>query len=215
MKKLSQSLLIALVALALGSHVALANPSEALISQYNQAASGDEELVTPVVDSLTQLIDQQGAEPLTLVYLGSGQTLQGRDAFWPWTQMKLVEKGLATIDKGLNLLSTQTTPVAEQEIIMGLPDSYLARAIAATTYSQLPDMFNHFERGYDLYIGLLEEPYMQQAPFEATAWIYSYAIEAALRAQDIKQAKLWQQVMEKRNPDHMETIKSKSLIDKA
>ncbi len=194
---------------------AFSAPSPALISQYNQAAAGDEELVEKVVTDLTALIDSEGAQPLSLVYLGSGQTLQGRDAFWPWNQMKLVEKGLATIDKGLNLMATQKTTVEQQTVIMGLPEHYLARAIAAATYSQLPDMFNHFERGYDLYLGLLEEPYIQQAPFEATSWIYVYAVEAAVRAEDLNQAKVWLAVMEQRGPDSNETIQAKSLINQA
>ncbi|SON52887.1 hypothetical protein [Vibrio tapetis] len=216
-KKTSALLASGLLSLGLltSPSTVFAAPSEALISQYNQAAAGDEDLVETVVADLTTLIDTEGAQPLSLVYLGSGQTLQGRDAFWPWNKMKLVEKGLATIDKGLNLMASQKMPTEQQAVVMGLPERYMARAIAATTYSQLPDMFNHFERGYDLYLGLLDEPYIQQAPFEATSWIYTYAIEAAIRAEDLNQAKLWLSVMEQRGPDSNETITAKSLINQA
>ncbi|MDN3681277.1 hypothetical protein QWZ04_13195 [Vibrio tapetis subsp. quintayensis] len=216
-KKTSALLASGLLSLGLltTASTVIAAPSEALISQYNQAAAGDEALVETVVTELTTLIDNEGANPLTLVYLGSGQTLQGRDAFWPWNKMKLVEKGLATIDKGLNLMGTQKIASEQQTVIMGLPESYMARAIAATTYSQLPDMFNHFERGYDLYLDLLDEPYIQQAPFEATSWIYAYAIEAAIRAEDVNQAKLWLAVMEQRGPESNDTIAAQSLINQA
>ena len=40
---------------------------------------------------------------------------------------------------------------------MGLPEYYLSRAMAATTFTQLPGMFNHFEPGYELYLQLLAE----------------------------------------------------------
>ena len=102
----------------------------------------------------------------------------GRDAFLPWNKMKFVEKGLATIDKSLHLLSDFETPIHEQERIQGLPESYLTRAMAAVTYSSLPDMFNHFERGYDLFIALLAEDNFRQQHFAATSWVYRYAIEA-------------------------------------
>ncbi len=40
-------------------------------------------MVDSVHDELSVLLEQQGATPLTLVYLGCTQTLQGRDAFMP------------------------------------------------------------------------------------------------------------------------------------
>nr|WP_254052597.1 hypothetical protein [Aliivibrio sp. EL58] len=182
------------------------------IAVYNQAAAGDEDLVESAYERFEQLIQTEGATPLTLVYLGSAETLKGRDAMMPWTAMKYVEQGLAKIGKGLNLLATETTPIEDQPVVSGLPNSYLTRALAAATYSQLPDMFNHFERGYDLYLALLSEPDFQQQPYQATAWVYGYAVQAALRADDINQSNQWIAVMIERDKNHPESIKAQALI---
>lgn len=191
---------------------ALANPTPKILALYNQAVSGDESKVDEVYKQLNDNLNQQGATPLNLVYLGSTQTLQGRDAFLPWNKMKFTEKGLATIDKALNLLGNLNTPLEQQDIVQGLPEAYLTQAMAAVTYSQLPDLFNHFERGYDLFLGLLSEPQFEQQHFAATAWIYHYAIKASLRANDIEQAKQWLQIMESKDPQHADTIAAKALI---
>jgi hypothetical protein len=182
------------------------------IAVYNQAAAGDEDLVESAYERFEQLIQAEGATPLTLVYLGSAETLKGRDAMMPWTAMKYVEQGLAKIGKGLNLLATETTPIEDQPVVSGLPNSYLTRALAAATYSQLPDMFNHFERGYDLYLALLSEPDFQQQPYQATAWVYGYAVQAALRTDDINQVNQWIAVMIERDKNHPESIKAQALI---
>ncbi|MGR6832220.1 hypothetical protein [Aliivibrio wodanis] len=194
---------------AFTAHAAL---TAADINIYNQAAAGDEDKVDPAFDRFNQLIQQEGATPLTLVYLGSAETLKGRDAMMPWTAMKYVEQGLAKIGKGLNLLANENTPISEQDIISGIPESYLTRALAAATYSQLPDMFNHFERGYDLYLGLLSESEFQQQPYQATAWVYGYAIQAALRADDLNQANQWLEVMLEKDKNNPETRKAQALL---
>lgn len=209
---------LAIVGIVLSSIVitatnpALANPTPEMLALYNQAVSGDESKVDEAYQLLNDNLTQQGATPLNLVYLGSTQALQGRDAFLPWNKMKLTEKGLATIDKALNLLGNLNTPLAQQDNVQGLPEAYLTQAMAAVTYSQLPDLFNHFERGYDLFIGLLSEPQFEQQHFAATAWIYRYAIQASLRANDLEQATKWLQIMESKDPQHADTIAAKVLI---
>lgn len=193
----------------------LAAPSETTIAQYNQAANGDKSKVKEVYEQLTQNISSHGADGLSLVYLGSTQTLMGRDAWMPWNKMKHTEQGLATISKGLDLLVSNQTPIHEQQIRQGLPESLLAQAIAGTTFTALPDMFNHFERGYDLYIELLEKPEFAAQGYDATSWIYLYAIKAALRAGDLSQAKQWLTQMEQLNKHHPVTLEAQAIIDSA
>ncbi|MGU3845399.1 hypothetical protein ACVZHT_27930, partial [Vibrio diabolicus] len=123
-------------------------------SQFNQAAQGDSGLVDTVYGELSKQLEEQGATPVTLVYLGSAETLQGREAFMPWNKMKFTERGLATIQKGLDLMANQPIPLQEQQRLQGLPEYQLATAMAATTFTSLPDMFNHFESGYELYLSL-------------------------------------------------------------
>jgi hypothetical protein len=146
--------------------------------------------------------------------LGSAETLQGREAFMPWNKMKFTERGLATIQKGLDLMANHPVPLQEQQRLQGLPEYQLATAMAATTFTSLPDMFNHFERGYELYLSLLNEPSFSQQPFAATSWIYRYAIEAALRAEDVQQAKTWLAQMEQLGDSNLETQTAKALLAK-
>ncbi|KYN79615.1 hypothetical protein ATY37_01730 [Vibrio cidicii] len=203
----------ALAAFTLSSSLALANPTEQLLTRFNQAAQGDTGLVDTVHNELSQLVQKQGATPVTLVYLGSSETLQGRDSFMPWNKMKFTERGLATIQKGLDLMANQPMPIQEQQRLQGLPEYQLATAMAATTYTSLPDMFNHFERGYDLYLNLLDEPGFVEQSFAATSWIYRYAVQAALRAEDIKQAKAWLSEMEQRDKTNLDTQSALAQVD--
>ncbi|WP_299946671.1 hypothetical protein [uncultured Microbulbifer sp.] len=194
---------------------AIAVPSDALIEQYNQAAQGDKDKVDIVYNQLQNQIEHQGSDALTLVYLGSTQTLIGRDAFLPWNKMKHVEQGLGTIAEGLGLLSDKTTPLPLQEIRQGLPEAVLAKAIAANTYTSLPDMFNHFERGYDLYLDLLSDVDFIAQPFDAISWVFIYAIQAAIRAEDPKQAQLWANQMAAINPSHPMTLQALAMANNA
>lgn len=209
-----KTLLTALVALTISSPFAAnANPSSEVIAIYNQAAQGNDDLIEEAYDRLNESLKTDGVMPLTLVYLGSVETMMGREAFLPWNKMKYVEQGLATIAKSLDLLKDIDAPLHEQERIKGLPETYLTRAMAAITYSSLPDMFNHFERGYDLFLSLLGEEQFKQQHFAATSWVYRYAIAAAIRAEDLPQANQWLAEMEMQDNKHPETLKAKALIE--
>lgn len=192
-----------------------AAPSDALIEQYNMAAQGDSEQVETVYAELSQQISTDGSDALSLVYLGSTQTLMGRDAFMPWNKMKYTEQGLATISKGLDLLPTLSTPLDQQSVRQGLPESLLARSLAAATFTSLPDMFNHFERGYDLFVDLLSEQKFQQQNIDAIGWVYVYAIHAALRAEDLTQARAWVEQLTSKAPNHPIVAEAKALIKAA
>ncbi|MBA5761688.1 hypothetical protein H2O73_04945 [Vibrio sp. 404] len=214
MKTPKTLLLTAALAATLGSANLYANPSSDILANYNLAADGDEALVDTVYGQLNRLLEEQGAKPLTMVYLGSTQTLQGRDAFLPWNKMKFTEQGLATIAKGISLLNTLPEDVNQQERIQGLPEAHLAQAMAAITYTSLPDMFNHFERGYDLYLNLLNDPSFAHQPFAASAWVYSSGISAALKAGDISQAQAWLSTMQTLDPSNVQTQTAQKLIAK-
>ncbi|KJY82767.1 hypothetical protein TW81_11120 [Vibrio galatheae] len=194
---------------------AVASPSEEIITQYNLAAQGDEAKVEYVYQQLEQQIAQDGADPLSLVYLGSTKTLMGRDAFMPWNKMKYTEQGLATISKGLDLLNTQAIPLDQQALRQGLPESLLAKAIAGSTFTSLPDMFNHFERGYDIFLDLLSDPSFKQQNYDAISWVYIYAIQAALKAEDKPQAQVWVADMQVRNPNHSMTVQAEAMLKSA
>ncbi|KII79572.1 hypothetical protein [Vibrio renipiscarius] len=212
MKKSKLLLLSTLLATTISSAPLYANPTAEILANYSQAAEGDKAMVESVYNQLNVMIDQQGAKPLTMIYLGSTQTLQGRDAFLPWNKMKYTEKGLATMAKGIGLLDTLPEDINQQERIQGLPEAYLAQAMAAVTYTSLPDMFNHFDRGYDMYLNLLNHESFVQQPFAASAWIYHTGIVAALKADDLPQAQVWLDTMESLDAHNPLTQTAKSLV---
>lgn len=212
MKTPKTLLLTAALAASLCSVNLYANPTTEILANYNLAAEGNEAIVDTVYDQLNLLLEEQGAKPLTLVFLGSTQTLQGRDAFLPWNKMKLTEQGLATIAKGVSLIDSLPEDIVQQQRIQGLPEAHLALAMAAITYTSLPDMFNHFERGYDLYLNLLNDPSFGQQPFAASSWVYSSGIAAALRADDLSQAQAWLSTMQKLDASSVQTHAAENMI---
>ncbi|MEF1285930.1 hypothetical protein QTN94_18925 [Vibrio sp. M250220] len=76
-------------------------------------------------------------------------------------------------------------------------------------------MFNHFERGYDLYIELLADESFKQQNYDAISWVYLYAIRAALRAEDKHQAQQWISDMQAKAPQHPLTLQAQALVDSA
>jgi hypothetical protein len=103
--------------------------------------------------------------------------------------------------KVMALLDSETLPLTKQPVRQGLPVSILAKAIAAATYTSLPDMFHQFENGYDLYLQLLQRSDFQHLPIQRTQWIYQSAIKAAIRAKDKPQARQWLQQVQAVRPD--------------
>ncbi len=78
---LSLTAYVSVLLISLSAWPVFALPSEAMIQRYNQAAQGDEMLVELLYADLENLVAQDWATALFLVYLGSTQTLMGRDAF--------------------------------------------------------------------------------------------------------------------------------------
>ncbi|MDP6968667.1 MAG: hypothetical protein QGG88_06085 [Gammaproteobacteria bacterium] len=187
----------------------------ALIAQYQQAASGDKQLVEPVYKQFKQLLEQQNNKPLMWVYFGSTGTLRGRDAWMPWNRFSYTEQGLDNIQRGINKLHEQPLSVTQQKLIQGIPEYYLAKALAATTFTSVPKFFNRFERGYDLFIDLLSNTEFLALEFNASAWIYERAVVAALKADSVPQARLWLAIMLKRQVDHPLTQAALALVRQA
>ena len=195
--------------------LSIATPTSSTISLYKQAVAGNTKVVDIVYSKLTQNLKENGPTPLTLIYLGSTETLQGRDARMPWTKLRHTEPGLARMNKALDLLHQQATPLNQQRRVNGLYESHLVKAIAGTSFTSVPDFFNHFERGYELYLDLLANTAFQQSPPEATAWIYLYAIQAALHINEYEQASHWLTIMKQQAPQHHFTKQAIEAFKKA
>ncbi len=208
------SAIFVLAVVSLISTSSYANPNQAMIELYNQGASGDADAVEQVNQQLKVVLKKEGATPLTLIYLGSSETLLGRDAWMPWKKMEYTERGLAQMDKALNLLSNREQTQAKQPLVNGLIESNLVKAMAASTFTSVPDFFNHFDRGYEIYIELLNDSHFVNHDFSATAWVYYYGVLAAMKAEDVTQAKHWLQQMQLKNSEHPLTIKAQQTVQK-
>lgn len=183
-----------------------------LIHLYNQAALGDKSKTDEAFDAWSQQLESQGASAVTLIYLGASETLKGRDALMPWNKLKLVEKGIAKIDKGLALIDL----TAESKQSNGsLTENHLAQANAATVFTALPDMFGQFDKGYDLFLELLAQPALRNASFAETEWIYEAAINASIRAEDNEQTQQWLDLMSQKYSNHTNTQQATQLTSAA
>lgn len=186
---------------------AVASPSNALIGEYNHAASSGQSMQA-VLTKLDALKRQQADDPLTLVYWGSAKTITAKDAFWPWSKYNTAEAGLMAIDKSLTLLQNSQ----HHERHLGLDERCLTQALAAITYTAVPKMFNRFERGYDLFITLLASSQFQALPIQYTGWIYVRAIAAAIKADELSRAKQWQQQLANQAPHQPVTQQTAAMI---
>ncbi|CAM3798607.1 hypothetical protein VA7868_01044 [Vibrio aerogenes CECT 7868] len=201
--------------LLLVSATVSAIPDEQLIEQYNQIATSHSGDIRVVIHKLNDQIERDGADALSLIYLGSAQTLEARDAWLPWNKMKYAERGISTIAKGLGLLPGEAAETAQYPLRQGMPVPVLAKAIAAATYTSLPDMFNQFDRGYDLYLQLLHDHAFQALPLQQSGWVYRKAIEASIRNHDKPQAMAWVAQMQSAQPEAPIVHEVRMLVDKA
>lgn len=99
--------------------------------------------------------------PLHLAYLGAAQTLQGRDAWLPWTKVRATERGLDNIDKALRRL----TPQHETEGLRGFPVAAEVRLVAISTFLAVPDtVFHRADRGRQMLKEALARPDFGELP---------------------------------------------------
>ena len=129
---------------------------------FLKAAAGDSDATAGALKSFEALAALDVAEaPLYLAYLGALQTMQGRDAWMPWTKMKASEHGLDTLDKALRRL----TPAHDQVAVRGVPVTLEAKFVAATSFVQVPDMiFHRADRGRALLKEITASPLYAATP---------------------------------------------------
>lgn len=115
--------------------------------------------------------------PLFLAYLGSAQTLQGRDAWMPWTKMRATERGLDTLEKALRRLEARH----DREVLRGVAVAVEARLVAASTFIAVPSMFNRYDLGKETLRAALASPAYPSAPAAVKARLHRLAAVAAAR----------------------------------
>ncbi len=155
----------------------------AAAAQFDKALAGDGNATTAAVRGFEALAAGNGPRaPLYLAYLGAVQSLQGRDAWMPWTKLKATERGLATLDKALRALE----PRHDAELARGTAISLWVRLIAARTFLAVPElMFHRSERARQVLKAALAQPGFAAAPGAVRAAVHQQAAIAAGREGNI------------------------------
>ncbi|MCX9155428.1 hypothetical protein OPU71_04750 [Niveibacterium sp. 24ML] len=157
----------ALFVLALGSAFIVpaafaydSNAWQSAQADFQRARAGEAGAATDAAEKFSKLVATEPTNPLLLAYLGSAQSMQGRDAWAPWKKMKFVEAGLADIDRALALLK----PEHAQAPAGGVSVSNEVKLTAASTYLGLPGFFNRADAGAKLAKELAAQPGFATTP---------------------------------------------------
>lgn len=168
--------------------LAQAQVNDQQIATYYQIAQSDDDKGLDELYRSIQVSQQQSPTDMTsLFYLGAVETLVGREAFMPWTKLNATENGLARMEKALNGLSEKEATQQYQGLNLVLH----LQALAATTYTKVPEFFGYQARGYQLFQQVLSDPRLSGAPTASVDWIYLSAIQAALAQKEVAQAQQW------------------------
>jgi hypothetical protein len=126
-----------------------------LSSTYAQylAAVDEKQNATSVYEHLQEL----PSSPVVQVLRGSTLTLMGRDAWMPWTKMKLADEGIALLERTLRDL----TPADHQAQFEGVPVDNFVTFITGATYTRLPDLFHKKIEGQALLDSLVHDQALQ------------------------------------------------------
>lgn len=151
---------LALAFSALTAHAVDPDELNRARADFLKAVSGDGGAVKTASEQFKRLHEREPDHVLVRVIWGSCLTLQGREALMPWSKLRLVEDGLAQIDKALG----QITPERDREQIGGVSVGLETRLVAATTFLKLPDLFHRFDAGKRVIAESLAHPEFAHLP---------------------------------------------------
>jgi tetratricopeptide (TPR) repeat protein len=93
---------------------------------HDQGVAGNDDAVDKGFTCLDKVLQIDPSNAIALAYRGSLWTLRARDAWWPFTKMKDVDKGIDEMDKAVDLA----------------PDNITVRLVRGINSVQLPSMFH-------------------------------------------------------------------------
>jgi tetratricopeptide (TPR) repeat protein len=117
---------------------------------HDQGASGNKDAVEQGMTCLDKALELDPGNSAALAYRGSLWTMRGRDAWWPFTKMKDVDKGIDEMDKAVDLAPTN-------------PTVHIVRGINSV---QLPSMFKRLPvalKDFDYLLSCREFAYFDPA----------------------------------------------------
>jgi cytochrome c-type biogenesis protein CcmH/NrfG len=109
---------------------------------HDQGVAGNDDAVDKGFTCFDKVLQIDPANAVALVYRGSFWTLRARDAWWPFTKMKDVDKGVDEMDKAVDLA----------------PDNISVRLMRGINSVNLPSMFHR------LPVALKDFEYMMSDP---------------------------------------------------
>lgn len=169
----------------------LADPEVATaLARFDQAGPDNHGAIEDAAERLSKLSAAQPANPVLRAYAGAAVSMRALTTMLPWRKMSHTEDGLALVDKAL----AQLGPAQDAPLYRGVPAVLETRFIAASTFLNLPAMFNRNERGRKQLDEVLKHPLFDAspAPFKAVVWL-----RAARLAEADQQPALRKQWLEK------------------
>lgn len=182
--------LIVFVVMALLAALAQAADSAAFAHAsglMQKAAAGDNASIEPALTEFKALSGAEPADPVLRAYLGAATSMQAVTTMLPWRKMGFAEDGLAQIDKAL----AQLTPAHDAPLHQGVPASLETRFVAASTFLNLPGLFNRGPRGTQLLAEVTQSPLLAQAPLGFRGAVWLRAAREAVKAQNNGEARQW------------------------
>lgn len=146
-------------------------------ASFRAALAGDADAVDAAARAFETLQRDDPGHPLPLAYGGAVETMRARSTMLPWKKLAHAEEGLASIDKGLALL----TPAHDAERLHGVPTSLLVKFTAARTFLAMPAPMNRAARGRRLLEDVRTSPLLAATPAPFREAVARVALPEAAR----------------------------------
>jgi len=112
------------------------------IAYHTEGVAGDKKAVEEGFGCFDTVLALDPANAVALAYRGSLWTMRGRDAWWPFTKMSNVDKGIDEMDKAVDLA----------------PDNVSVRLVRGINSAHLPSMFKRLGTAQKDFYYLLNSP---------------------------------------------------------
>lgn len=129
------------------------------IAYHNDGASGNKESVEKGFACLDTLLALDPTNAMALAYRGSLWTMRGRDAWWPFTKMSDVDKGIDELDKAVDLA----------------PENVSIRLVRGINSVRLPSMFKRLGIAIKDFYYLVNLPAFPQFDAHLKSTIYYWS----------------------------------------
>jgi tetratricopeptide (TPR) repeat protein len=129
------------------------------IAYHNQGAAGNEDAVEKGFVCLDTVLTLDPTNAVAFAYRGSLWTMRGRDAWWPFTKMSDVDKGIDELDKAVDLA----------------PENVSIRITRGVNSVHLPSMFKRLGTALKDFNFLLNHPAFPKFDAGLQSTIYYWA----------------------------------------